>query len=168
VEEGAEHAIIKKGPGAPKQPHEEIDHWPDGRKNYPGDGSDPLQKAKPKEKPHIEDKEGGDNEPAKNGKDEQQIKETELQLKQQKVISTVRDKIKRFKFKSAGKTGLAKNCIEFAKDFMEKAGARLEKEGAIVTRHTIELPMNEGLIGSVKEQIASNDYMNLLLLLWIM
>jgi hypothetical protein len=36
-EEGAEAARMKKGPGAPKQPHEEMDHWADGRKNHPGD-----------------------------------------------------------------------------------------------------------------------------------
>jgi hypothetical protein len=41
-EEGAEAARMKKGPGAPKQPHEEMDHFSDGRTNYPGDGKPPA------------------------------------------------------------------------------------------------------------------------------
>ena len=44
--EGTEAARMKKGPGAPKQPHEEIDHWADGRKNHPGDGIVPKQVAR--------------------------------------------------------------------------------------------------------------------------
>jgi hypothetical protein len=55
--EGTEAARMKKGPGAPKQPHEEIDHWADGRKNHPGDGREPVHEGKPETDKHLLEKE---------------------------------------------------------------------------------------------------------------